>query len=88
MKAEDAKALWPQCGDAVWFERHRDIMIAYARACERHGVERAKACPVVPCTACLGLGHTSMMENCPRCNGSRGELDWSALDAELEKENE
>lgn len=89
MKAEDIKRL---CFDAaapigdydgtetpesVWEglePRERELLIRFARACEKHGIERAKA--------------LARVHNCDSCEGGNHEpLDWSALDAEIAKEN-
>lgn len=73
MKAEDAKALWPKCGDPLWFERNKSIMLVFARACEQQGIERAKA----------GARPHVFMARCPTAF-----VDFPELDAEIAKENE
>lgn len=47
MKAEDAQRLWEGTdGARPWLELHpsdRVYFVEFARACEQHGIERAKA---------------------------------------------
>lgn len=75
MKAEDVARLYNESGmleaDMEWIDLTwptRRALIAFARACEQHGIERAKALL--------------------RVNWHEQEEDWSALDAEIAKENE
>lgn len=87
MKAEDAVRLFNEV--RAEFERRfpgaavlqltgltAAFQTVFARACEQHGIERAKA---------HGKGNIHVQSD-----GIRGRawVDWSALDAEVAKENE
>jgi hypothetical protein len=89
--------------DVYWEElsaEERQRMINFARACEQQGVERAKALASATCLhecrACGGEGYDECADDdgdCGPCKGSgesldKVEIDWSALDAEIRKENE
>lgn len=73
MKAEDAQRLWEGTdGARPWLELHpsdRVYFVEFARACEQHGIERARD---------VASTH----------EGSTEYINWSALDAEIAKENE
>lgn len=97
MKAEDIKRAWSSYtmrsdGPVMrWDELSqlaKDAFAALCRACEQHGVERAKSGVQRTCEKCGGIG----LRHCFRCNGTGSHeaqhLSWSALDAEIEKENE
>lgn len=99
MKTETALSLWNIArmhDDAV------ERITAFARACEKRGIERTKAGARATCChecgECGGEGYVDDEEvdgddDCPQCEG-KGEridevaIDWSALDAEIAKENE
>jgi hypothetical protein len=77
MKAEDVRLLWriaslEACGVESGYEPPDELMLRFARACEKHGVERAKAQLVTK----------------KSWDGLTSWPDWSALDAEVAKENE
>lgn len=74
MKAEDAKRLWclatSKGGSALApTPEQLEKLTKFARACEQHGIERAKQ---------------FMVPVAERFGG----FNWSALDAEIAKENE
>jgi hypothetical protein len=73
MKAEDVRLLWriaslEACGVESGYDPPDELMLRFARACEQHGVERAKRYAFEE--------YRGMPTN------------WSALDAEIAKENE
>ena len=82
MKAEDVKRLFLNVraklghGNLWWEYQDQALLTELARACEQHGIERAKkaAQPVIVRVTC--------MEDAACIEG------WSALDAEIAKENE
>lgn len=74
MKAEDVARLHDVSGRLRWKDLRpetRADLIRFARACEQHGIEKAKAGVIV--------------EHGMDCEVT---TDWSALDAEIAKENE
>lgn len=83
MKAEDIERLW---NEAKKMPTKGQRIYALARACEQHGIERAKA--HMTCPNCHGdgdePGYNGRM-TCTQCLGQP--VDWSALDAEIAKEN-
>lgn len=86
MKAEDIARLWNESKHAndpfdmpewrLQSTNGRDLLERFARACEKRGIERAKA---------HGKGNINVQSD-----GIRGcaWVDWSTLDAEIAKENE
>jgi hypothetical protein len=89
MKDADVERLWQQVTDEVRAESkpadfigrmvdQREVRKRFARACEQQGIERAKA-------------GARLQDDPSRDDPHGGEfwfIDWSALDAEIEKENE
>ena len=85
MKAEDVAELYEAAMDqemwngrfnGVWRnlnDDERKWLLRFARACEQHGIEKAKAKARV--TSITGWSPNAW-------------VDWRALDAEVEKENE
>jgi hypothetical protein len=100
VKVENIERLHDATGRLRWKDLRpetRADLIRFARACEQHVIERAKAIIKIPgeCGACDGKGQCEhypddgVLEDCPDCEGlGREPLDWSALDAEVAKENE
>lgn len=100
MKAEDAKRLFeharrefeqkhPTAAVVIPSELDGELLTLFARACEQHGIERAKASSLSMCDACEGFSNSD--DPCAECGGTgtvSGTLDWPALDAEIAKENE
>lgn len=73
MKAEDIRRIWDSSYTDKEHESLKDQVIRFARACEQHGIARAEAGARV---GTLTAGDPNAW------------VDWSALDAEIAKENE
>lgn len=81
MKAEDIELMWlryrPVTPWSALSQHAKGAFAALCRACEQHGIERAKE------LARINEDWDGNVESEPVHT-----IDWSALDAEIEKENE
>lgn len=82
MKAEDVRLLWriaslEACGVESGYDPPDELMLRFARACEKRGIERAKA-SVVEAEVTTHPRYRLTVER---------SVDWSALDAEVAEEN-
>jgi hypothetical protein len=70
---EEAELVTPESVLEVLDARELALMTAFARACEQHGIERAK----------VGV----RLQDAPEGSAVWFIFDWSALDAEVAEEN-